>query len=321
MAYDVVALQTYGLPAELTAQLAELADNFGESFGESFSRISLKGSRFSLKTGSVSELLGADHLDCVILADAPSDHCVYYSGAYDPSIDDVKPTAVWLRDQPAPAVVPPAALERTNNGRLGYSISHRAVIAIVDPATGQLKLEPIVFDIGSMSLYGDDMQLSDGTVAMSYSSFRRWCSKNGIPPCVIPVRVIFDMRQSVPAVRFIPARNGTTPVLFPAADLTNIINLAKSQSVKDLVKVSLIDGTEETDTAPAPVQAPVQQTVAQPAPQPAPIAQPVSTPASQVQPAPAAAPLNLNVQSTANVSDLDGDDQLKAILASAGALS
>ena len=284
MGYDLVALQNYGLPAELATEIAELQGNFGDSFGESFSRISLKGNRFSLKSGAVAEMISADKLDCVILGDAPTDHCTYYAGKYDPNQEDVKPTAVWLQGQDAPLVVPPAALTKDATGRLGYSRAHRTVIAYVDPTSNQLKMEPVVFDIGSMSLYGDDMQLSDGTVAMSYSSFRRWCAKQGIPPCLVLTRVIFDMRQSVPTVRFIPGRNGSAPAILPQQILSGVIAKAKSQEVKDLLKVTLINGTEE------PMSATPQQTVAQPAPQPQPQVAPAPQPAPQPQVAPAPQP-------------------------------
>ena len=343
MAYDLVALQNYGLPAELAQQVAELQNNFGDSFGESFSRISLKGSRFSLKSGSSSELISSDRLVCVILADAPTDHCTYYANKYDPATaDDVKPTAVWLRGQDAPVVVPQAALTKDATGRLGYSVAHRTVIAYADPATNQMSLTPVVFDIGSMSLYGEDLTLSDGTVAMSYSSFRRWCAKQGIPPCLVLVQVIFDLRQSVPVVRFIPGRNGANPAILPQPLLGQVIEKAKSQEVKDLLKVTLIDGTEEpmTNTAPAPQP---QQTVAQPAPQPAPVQQTVA-PAPQpqvapaVQPAPAVeaptmetiapqpqvaqpAPQVAPAPQPAATDDLAADDQLAAILNEVSALS
>lgn len=349
MAYDLVALQNYGLPAELAQQITELQGNFGESFGESFSRISLKGNRFSLKSGSVAEMISADKLDCVILADAPTDHCTYYAGKYDPTQEDVKPTAIWLQGQDAPLVVPPAALTKDATGRLGYSRAHRAVIVYVDPTTSQLKMEPVVFDIGSMSLYGDDMQLSDGTVAMSYSSFRRWCAKQGIPPCLVLTRVIFDMHQSVPTVRFIPGRNGSAPAILPQPLLGQVIEKAKSTEVHDLLKVTLIDGTEpsaQPAAAPQPqpqpqpqvapasqpqvAPAPVQQTAAQPqvAPQPAP--QPAPAPQSQVAPAPQAPvqqpapqPQPQPVAPEPQVITSDdpaADDQLMKILAEAAAL-
>ena len=330
MAYDLVALQNYGLPAELAQQITELQGNFGESFGDSFSRISLKGNRFSLKTGSVAEMISADKLDCVILADAPTDHCTYYAGKYDPTQEDVKPTAVWLQGQDAPLVVPPAALTKDATGRLGYSRAHRAVIAIIDPNTNQLKMEPVVFDIGSMSLYGDDIMLSDGTPAMSYSSFRRWCAKQGIPPCLVFVRVIFDMRQSVPTVRFIPGRNGSAPAILPQPILGQVIEKAKSTEVHDLLKVTLIDGTEPSAQPATPQPQPQPQVAPQPAPQPAPAPQPqpqvapapqapVQQPAPQPQAVAPQAPVAPEPQVITS-DDPAADDQLMKILAEAAAL-
>ena len=292
MAYDLMTLQNYGVPAELAAQVAALAGNYGDSFGEAFSRISLKGNRFSLRSGGSSELISNDHLTCVILADAPTDHLIWYREKYDPTKEDVSPTAVWLYGKDAPAIVPRTVLQKNADGRYDYIRQHRTVIAIVNPQTQQLDLTPIVFDVGSMSLYGQDLVLSNNLVAYSYTGFRRWCSSQGIPPCLIFTRVIFDTRSSVPSVRFIPARNDRAPAILPQPVLGQVLQLAQSQSVKDLVKVSLIDGTENSQSAqPAPVQpapAPVQSAPVQPAPvQPAPV-QPAPVQPAPVQPAPAA---------------------------------
>ena len=295
MAYDLMTLQNYGVPAELAAQVAALAGNYGDSFGEAFSRISLKGNRFSLRSGGSSELISTDHLTCVILADAPTDHLIWYRDKYDPTKEDVSPTAVWLYGKDAPAIVPRTVLQKNADGRYDYIRQHRTVIAIVNPQTQQLDLTPIVFDVGSMSLYGQDLVLSNNLVAYSYTGFRRWCSSQGIPPCLIFTRVIFDTRSSVPSVRFIPARNDRAPAILPQPVLGQVLQLAQSQSVKDLVKVSLIDGTDNSQSAqaaqPAPVQpAPVQPAPVQPAPvQPAPV-QPAPAsvaPAQPTQPAPA----------------------------------
>ena len=353
MAYDIVALKNLGLPANLLAEIEELKGNFGESFGESFARLSLKGSRFSLKSGQSTELLSSDYLDVVILGDAVADHCTYYAGKYDPANEDVKPTAVWLRGTDAPLVVPPAKLTKDADGRYGYSIQHRTVVAIVNPQTKQLDPNPVVFDVGSMSLYGKDIPMSNGTSAMSYSSYRRWCSSQGVPPCLLFTRVIFDTSSSVPSVRFIPARNGTAPMLLPPELLGVVLPKAKSAEVKDLLKVNLIDGTEGVgDAAPQPVAPQVQpqpapQPVAQPAPQPvaqhtyvpqpgerilvpqedpqpvAPAPQPVA-PAPELQtPAPAPQPVDLGdpLAGANKVSaEIQADNQLMSILAEAGAL-
>ena len=231
-----MTLQNYGVPAELAAQVAALAGNYGDSFGEAFSRISLKGNRFSLRSGGSSELISTDHLTCVILADAPTDHLIWYRDKYDPTKEDVSPTAVWLYGKDAPAIVPRTVLQKNADGRYDYIRQHRTVIAIVNPQTQQLDLTPIVFDVGSMSLYGQDLVLSNNLVAYSYTGFRRWCSSQGIPPCLIFTRVIFDTRSSVPSVRFIPARNDRAPAILPQPVLGQVLQLAQSQSVKDLVK-------------------------------------------------------------------------------------
>ena len=322
MAYDLMTLQNYGVPAELAAQVAALAGNYGDSFGEAFSRISLKGNRFSLRSGGSSELISTDHLTCVILADAPTDQLIWYRDKYDPTKEDVSPTAVWLYGKDAPAIVPRTVLQKNADGRYDYIRQHRTVIAIVNPQTQQLDLTPIVFDVGSMSLYGQDLVLSNNLVAYSYTGFRRWCSSQGIPPCLIFTRVIFDTRSSVPSVRFIPARNDRAPAILPQPVLGQVLQLAQSQSVKDLVKVSLIDGTENSQSAqPAPAQpAPVQP--AQPAPVqpvPAPVqsapAQPAPVQSAPVQPAPASVtPTDALSAAEVAAQEIQADDALMNIL-------
>lgn len=330
MAYDIVALKNLGLPANMLAEIEDLKGNFGESFGESFARLSLKGSRFSLKSGQSTELLSSDYLDVVILGDAAADHCTYYAGKYDPANEDVKPTAVWMRGTDAPLVVPPAKLTKDADGRYGYSIQHRTVVAIVNPQTKQLDPNPVVFDVGSMSLYGKDIPMSNGTSAMSYSSYRRWCSSQGVPPCLLFTRIIFDTSSSVPSVRFIPARNGTAPMLLPPELLGVVLPKAKSAEVKDLLKVNLIDGTEGVgDAAPQPVAQHAYtpqpgERILVPQEDPQPVAPQPVAPAPELQtPAPAPQPVDLGdpLAGANKVSaEIQADNQLMSILAEAGAL-
>ena len=218
--------------------------------------------------------------------------------------------------------MPRTVLQKNADGRYDYIRQHRTVIAIVNPQTQQLDLTPIVFDVGSMSLYGQDLVLSNNLVAYSYTGFRRWCSSQGIPPCLIFTRVIFDTRSSVPSVRFIPARNDRAPAILPQPVLGQVLQLAQSQSVKDLVKVSLIDGTENSQSAqPAPAQpAPVQP--AQPAPVqpvPAPVqsapAQPAPVQSAPVQPAPASVtPTDALSAAEVAAQEIQADDALMNIL-------
>ena len=228
------------------------------------------------------------------------------------------------------------ARDLPEDGRYGYSIQHRTVVAIVNPQTKQLDPNPVVFDVGSMSLYGKDIPMSNGTSAMSYSSYRRWCSSQGVPPCVLFTRVIFDTSSSVPSVRFIPARNGTAPMLLPPELLGVVLPKAKSAEVKDLLKVNLIDGTEgdvaqpvaqPQPVAPQPAPQPVAQHAYTPQPgerilvpqeDPQPVApQPVAPQPVAPQPVDLGDPLaGANKVS----AEIQADNQLMSILAEAGAL-
>ena len=288
--YDLTVLQQYGVTAEQAQQLAVvLSNNYGDSFGESFPRLSLKGSRFTLRNGSSEDFIANDQLDVIILGDAADDHCVYFKDKYDPTKTDVAPTAVWYMKQPAPVVVPPTVLQRGPDGRFGYVRQHRAVILIKDPLTGKYNDTPVVYDIGAMSLYGQDLPMADGSSAMGYASLRRWCSAQRILPCLFETRIIFDRRATVPCVRFIPSRNGSAPMLLTPDVLNPVLKLAASPTVKDLLQVKLIDGTEADVVATDFVND--EAAAAQPAPQAAPKAPraKAKTPVAP-QPAPAPAP-------------------------------
>ena len=282
--YDLTVLQQYGVTAEQAQQLAVvLADNYGDSFGESFPRLSLKGSRFTLRNGSSEDFIANDQLDVIILGDAADDHCVYFKDKYDPNKTDVAPTAVWYMKQPAPVVVPPTVLQRGPDGRFGYVRQHRAIILIKDPLTGKYGDNPVVYDIGAMSLYGQDLPMADGSSAMGYASLRRWCSAQKILPCLFETRIIFDRRATVPCVRFIPSRNGSAPMLLTLDVLKPVLKLASSPTVKDMLQVKLIDGTEADVVTTEFVND--ETAAAQPAPQ----AQPKTTRAKKAE-APAVQP-------------------------------
>ena len=301
--YDLVAIANqYSVPAEL---LENLKGNFSDSFGESFLRLSLKGFQFTVKSGGSADVINTQALNCVILGEGTDDHCTYYAGSYSPEVEDVKPTAVWYRSQPAPIVVPPVALEKDKNGRLGYSIKRRVVLAIFDEK-GNLNLTPIVFDVGAMSLYDKDYANSG---MLSYSSYRRWCAKRNLLPCMIVTQILFDRSSSVPSVRFKPVCNqdGTPRILPQNGLLQEVFKVASSDEVKGLLKVNIIDGTETNDAdgmaQPQPQPQPQPQVQPQPQPQVQPQPQPQVQP--QVQPQ---APIVDNVQTVlSDAEDLLND--------------
>lgn len=270
MSYDLVTLQQKypALPAELAAQLV---GNFSESFdGGTFTRLSVSGSRFTLK-GAADEELDVKALSVIFLGEGTEDHFTYYKDAYAPGNEDVKPTAVWLRGSPAPAVVPRAVLETKAGERKAYSIRRRTVLCVCDE-TG-VRLTPVVYDIGSMSIYGDDIK--GGSGAMSYSNYRRWCAKFGVLPCQIVTQIVFDRTQSVPVTKFIPVLDDSgRPRLLDSGTQKMIYDLAVSQEVKDLCKVNLIgdEAAQAVPVSPQPVApvapvAPAPQVPSQPKPE------------------------------------------------------
>lgn len=294
MAFDVAVLQQYGLPAELASQLATVADNFSDDFGESISRLSLKGFQFSIVSGGASNVVqGSEQgLNCVIIAEGPHDFNTWYRSSYDPSAEATQPDAVWYEGTEIPAVVPPQMRSRRPDGRLNWSRKRRVLIVPMGSDGKPLNgMEPVIFDVGASSLYGQDMA---GGLGLSYAHYRAWCKQHRLAPCLIPTRIVFDRSASVPSVRFVPGCDQTgRPQVFGAQALQLILETAKSDRVKELVQVKLVpEAGAMAQPAPQPQPAPVYNTMAQPAyaqpqpaPQPAPVAQPQPAPQPVAQPA------------------------------------
>ena len=294
MAFDVTVLtQQYGLPVEMTAALQAVQGNFSEDFGETFVRLSIKGFQFATVSGGTSTpIAGTENgLNCVILAESQHDHNTFYLSSYDSNGDTSAPDAVWYEGDPIPETVPPAMRVKRQDGRLPWSRRRRIVIVPMGADGSPLNgMSPVVFDVGSMSLYGQDMA---GGMGMSYAHFRAWCKQRRVIPCIVPVRIVLDRSASVPSVRFVPLTdvNGR-PTLFNGQALQLILEAAQSEQVKSLVEVHRIPASENTE-APAPVApaaqpAPAYNTMAQPAPvAPAPVA-PAPVAPAPVAPAPVA---------------------------------
>lgn len=284
MAFDVAVLQQYGLPAELASQFAVVTGNFSDDFGESFSRLSLKGFQFSVVTGGAANVVpGSEQgLNCVIIAEGPHDFNTWYRSAYDPSAEATQPDAVWYEGTEIPSIIPPALRTKRPDGRLNWSRKRRILIVPMaadgNPLNG---MEPVVFDVGASSLYGQDLA---GGLGLSYAHYRAWCKQHRLAPCLIPTRIVFDRSASVPSVRFVPGCDAAgRPQVFGAQALQLILDVAKSDRVKELVEVKLIDGNEASAQQ---AQAPIYNTMAQ-APAPQPVAQTAPVAPAPVAPAPA----------------------------------
>lgn len=271
-------------PSELFGALMQNFQPAYEDFNSSFRSISFKGFQFTLRDAGSETVHPSPNLPVVILGMAPDNHCTWYHSAYDGTKENVQPDAVWYQKQPVPANVPASVLAKSADGRNQYQISRRIVVALLreNHTTGQMYIDldnPYVMDCGSMSVFGDDIP---DQWAFSLAGLIRFCSRAKVLPLHFVTNVIFDRRQSVPSIRFVPSNQNGQLLFLDADSLAQVYRVATSQTVTDMLHVRLI---------PDP-NAAVQQ-AAQPVAQPAPAAAPVQpvAPAAPVQPVQPAAPV------------------------------
>ena len=271
-------------PSELFGALMQNFQPAYEDFNSSFRSISFKGFQFTLRDAGSETVHPSPNLPVVILGMAPDNHCTWYRNAYDGTKENVQPDAVWYQKQPVPANVPASVLAKSADGRNQYQISRRIVVALLreNHTTGQMYIDldnPYVMDCGSMSVFGDDIP---DQWAFSLAGLIRFCSRAKVLPLHFVTNVIFDRRQSVPSIRFVPSNQNGQLLFLDADSLAQVYRVATSQTVTDMLHVRLIP-----DPNAAVQQA--DQPVAQPAPAAAPV-QPVA-PAAPVQPVQPAAPV------------------------------
>ncbi|MDU8951377.1 MAG: hypothetical protein E7G41_04905 [Bifidobacterium sp.] len=221
------------LPEDQRALLASMFGGAMTSFGSLFNRLSIKGHRFHLMEGKQEVRTAADFLDIVILGIGAENYNVYYEGEYDPSKDDIKPTAMWGESEAVPACVPPTPAVGADGkpGKKPYSIRRRIVFSPIelDQQTGELKMDLsklYVFDVNAMSMFGEPIPQSNAYSLGGYITFLRTA---GLYPCVLGTRLVFDTRESVPVVKFIPYNNQGKPVMLPANYLTDVVSTIQSE--------------------------------------------------------------------------------------------
>ena len=271
-------------PSELFGALMQNFQPAYEDFNSSFRSISFKGFQFTLRDAGSETVHPSPNLPVVILGMAPDNHCTWYHNAYDGTKENVQPDAVWYQKQPVPANVPASVMAKSADGHNQYQISRRIVVALLreNHTTGQMYIDldnPYVMDCGSMSVFGDDIP---DQWAFSLAGLIRFCSRAKVLPLHFVTNVIFDRRQSVPSIRFVPSNQNGQLLFLDADSLAQVYRVATSQTVTDMLHVRLI---------PDP-NAAVQQ-AAQPVAQPAPAAAPVQpvAPVAPVQPAAPVAPV------------------------------
>lgn len=286
------------VPEAIRSQLLANYANDLEGGNDNWRALSLKAFQFTVKSAAGDQVIEGGALNCVILAEADTDHHTWYKNKYDPNAEKTAPDAVWYGNN-APACVPASALQKDPNGRYQYSTHRRAIITIIG-TDGKLSA-PVVFDIGALSLYGKD----NGGDILNYANYRKSLAKNGLLPCMVMTRVVFNRSQSVPCVQFTTVKNNGQPIILGAEQQKVIFDMALSEPVQELKQVKLIP---EVQTAPAQT-APA---IAAPTPQPAPLDKSAFTvPASQ----PA---INTPVQQPEPVQTADNliaeADELKGVL-------
>lgn len=305
------------IPRALAGQLAEL---FNDQYDAGFTRLSIRGFQFALK-GAREHVFTEQALRCVIVGEAKTQHCTFYAEAFKADADDLAPTAVWLKGQEIPSVVPGTARVRDAQGRVGYATRQRVALCVLQ-SDGTLS-SPVAFDINAMSLFGDDLPASG---ALSYASFRRFCAAHRILPCQVPTQIVFDRSQSVPVVKFIPGQTPDgLPALFGLEEQNEIFKIAVSAETRELLKINLLPSQDTPTAQPAPAvpeaesvptpraaphashkQAPeLVLTVPAPAPRAAAAAAPDPVPAPEQVPAPEPESID---------SSADADDMLNSLL-------
>ena len=156
--------------------------------------ISTARMRFQIKTGADAVDIGQE-MTIIIAGEDKADHFLYYKSSFDGNA--TAPDAIWYRGTKAPSCVPQSALQRDNNGRLGYQVKRRIVAFVF--VNGKLLPEPIAFDISGQSLYKASQP---GTDALSYTQYRKMLASLHAIPLQVVTRCTFDPKASVSVVKF-----------------------------------------------------------------------------------------------------------------------
>lgn len=271
------------LPQEMREQLAQMFAPALESFGSAFNRVSLKGNRFRLITGGSETATFSDAFTFVIVAISPEQHCVWYANAYNGE-EGVEPDAVWAQNEEPPANVPMSARVKDASGRNQYSMRRRFIVApcLMNPQGKQyIDLDNLyVWDAGGMTTFGDDVALTGGAYnkAHSFTSYMNMCKSVGLFPCAIMTTAIFDMRQSVPAARFLPVCNQQgSPIILDMDTLSRVMQKAVEPATQQM-----LDWRRGRDDSQVPPQQPQQQNVVSQPQATVQQPQPVTAPQQQV---------------------------------------
>lgn len=232
--------------APLSAELQQRVNaNFGhmfDTFGKSYRTLTFKGNRFNINEGGVTTTLPYLEMDIVIVGVANDMHCHIYKGIYkdDADTEDRIPICTWWRNDGIPAVVPPIYHEKDEQKRNRFNTKQRLVIArYITDASGAPSIDTANLystNIGGMGLFRGKAEKIPGQ--LTFSELTVMLKKFSISPCGLPIRMTFSS-NSVPVLRFSPIMNGNIPVVFGENTILQLLELAESQEVKDMLDVKI----------------------------------------------------------------------------------
>ncbi|HGB9753330.1 TPA: hypothetical protein ACIYX1_005025, partial [Escherichia coli] len=146
------------------------------------------------------------------------------------------------------------------SGRNQYSMRRRFIVApcLMNPQGQQyIDLDNLyVWDAGGMTTFGDDVAMNGAyKKAHSFTSYMNMCKSVGLFPCAIMTTAIFDMRQSVPAARFLPVcdKQGS-PIILDMNTLSRVMQKAVEPATQQM-----LDWRRGRDDSQVPPQQPQQQ--------------------------------------------------------------
>lgn len=202
----------------MPALTPELRDAFAshfigamENIGSGFNRVSLKGNRITLSLAGKDVRSEPDFLDVIIVGIAEKLHNQYYKTAFKDG-NEGAPDAVWEYNTQAPPNVPASALVKDPvTDRYGFHTRRRIVCVAFSKPTPEKPARPdfdnlYVFDVNAKSLFGPDLDIPTFGLGkahgfQSYLAFMKQCR---VYPIAVPVRILMDKSESVPACKFIP---------------------------------------------------------------------------------------------------------------------
>ena len=316
----VIGQTGLALPDDFYAAAAGLdaGDIGGGLVGGGFNRIALRQGSFIQITDAGEVEVPTKYLDGIIIAGNPDVSRQYFEDAYVPgsgqkpactSHNGVTPDFPARVKAGTPASrmpgkscnVCPLNVSGSGKDGKGRACAFRKRIVLIsaeDLFSGVENPTPYVFDVSSMSMFGDGWQERN---MYSFQQYVRELARprdrlpGGIPVQMVVTRIVFDTRQTVPVVVFnVAPQSPQAPSFLSGSQAKFVKELGESDAVTRLLTVS-----EFETGAPAAPAGDVGQTQSQP----------IDTSGlNRRAPAPAPAPTPRTWQQVALEGEADPDD-------------